>query len=165
MPILLATKTTFSPPTRVLPRQQAATVTVTVTQTVLPSSDASTGTTTALSGGAIAGIVIGSILGLLLILWLLYSCTNLGAPPSYGPDERRWNTNGRGSDVESVYSRSPHRHRHHHHRHSHHHPRAMREVSERRTSVRPVVVVDGSPRRPASAHYHRSRGRSLSARG
>ncbi|KAL2148980.1 hypothetical protein VTH82DRAFT_1666 [Thermothelomyces myriococcoides] len=34
-----------------------------------------------LSGGAIAGIVIGSIAGLLLLIWIIRSCTNLGAPP------------------------------------------------------------------------------------
>jgi len=37
--------------------------------------------TSTLSSGSIAGIVIGSIAGFLLLLWVIRSCLNLGAPP------------------------------------------------------------------------------------
>ncbi|KAM5346427.1 hypothetical protein ACJ41O_009432 [Fusarium nematophilum] len=66
---------TVSPPTLVV-RQDAPTATV----TVVPDGDDGDGGTT-LSGGAIAGIVIGSIVGFLLLLWVIRSCLNLGAPP------------------------------------------------------------------------------------
>ncbi|PHH90142.1 hypothetical protein CDD83_4424 [Cordyceps sp. RAO-2017] len=53
--------------------------TVTVVSTGNGAGGSSSGTD--LSGGAIAGIVIGSIVGLLLLLWIIRSCMNLGAPP------------------------------------------------------------------------------------
>ncbi|CAM1502367.1 Fc.00g043510.m01.CDS01 [Cosmosporella sp. VM-42] len=56
-----------------------------------------------LSGGAIAGIVIGSVIGVLLILWIIRSCFNLGAPPQ---------------DREKFYRDAPPRRRHSHRSHS-----------------------------------------------
>jgi hypothetical protein len=61
--------------TQVLPRQ------ATVTVDSSGSNSSSTSGTTTLSGGAIAGIVIGSIAGFLLLLWIIRSCMNVGAPP------------------------------------------------------------------------------------
>jgi len=46
--------------------------------------------TTGLTGGAIAGIVIGSIFGLLLLLWIIRSCMNPGAPPQEPRRGDRW---------------------------------------------------------------------------
>ncbi|CAK7245872.1 MAG: hypothetical protein STHCBS139747_007477 [Sporothrix thermara] len=73
--------------------RQAPASTVTVVTTTASSSGG-------LSGGAIAGIVIGSIVGFLLLLWIIRSCFNLGAPP----------------DREAWYNDPPPRHRRHHHR-------------------------------------------------
>ncbi|KAK4098450.1 hypothetical protein N658DRAFT_561135 [Parathielavia hyrcaniae] len=84
-------------PTRTLPplllhnRQATTTTTVTPTSTntaVIIVTDGTVDTTdddpddaSTLSGGAIAGIVLGSIAGFLLLVWIIRSCTNLGAPP------------------------------------------------------------------------------------
>lgn len=46
-----------------------------------PNGNPDPTSTTGLTGGAIAGIVIGSIAGFLLLVWIIRSCTNLGAPP------------------------------------------------------------------------------------
>ncbi len=51
------------------------------TVTVSSNSGNNGGESQPLSGGAIAGIVIGSIAGFLLLLWIIRSCGNLGAPP------------------------------------------------------------------------------------
>ncbi|KAK7419167.1 hypothetical protein QQX98_003506 [Neonectria punicea] len=120
----LATST-LNPPVLV-PRQDAPVATV----TVVADSDGGGGTN--LSGGAIAGIVIGTIAGTLLVLWIIRSCFNLGAPPS---DREKW------------YSETPPRRRH-------------RSRSTRRTSSMsvppPVVIRDSrsrSRRRHASPSY------------
>lgn len=126
-----------------------------------------------LSGGAIAGIVIGSIVGLLLLIWILRSCSNLGAPPTDTPpkDGRAWYDGVRGVAVEEPRRpyRETHGHRHHHHhgsrshsRHSHHHHHSphhyrrsaeVREVSQVREV--PVAVVRSSSKR-SSRHESRS---------
>ncbi|GKT98005.1 hypothetical protein FLAG1_00778 [Fusarium langsethiae] len=74
----LSSSTLSQPPTLVS-RQTVETVTVTVTR------DGNNGQT--LSGGAIAGIVIGSVFGILLLLWIIRSCLNLGAPPQ---EREKW---------------------------------------------------------------------------
>lgn len=82
----------------------------TVTAIIKDSDSSSSGGTT-LSGGAIAGIVIGSIAGFLLLLWIVRSCMNLGAPPQ---DRESWY-----HYVEPKHrQRSPSGHHHHHHRRS-----------------------------------------------
>ncbi|KAH6842389.1 hypothetical protein B0I37DRAFT_435791 [Chaetomium sp. MPI-CAGE-AT-0009] len=94
-PLPLSTHTVFQTltttlhPTRTLhPRQSQTTnpdgstitiITGTITAQPLPSWHPTDATT--LSGGAIAGIVLGSIAGFLLLLWIIRSCCNLGAPP------------------------------------------------------------------------------------
>ncbi|KPM40363.1 hypothetical protein AK830_g6208 [Neonectria ditissima] len=116
----LATST-LNPPALV-PRQDAPAATVTV---VVDSDD--DGCSNGLSGGAIAGIVIGTIAGTLLILWIIRSCFNLGAP---------------SSDREKWYSETTPRRRH-------------RSRSTRRTSSMsappPVVIRDSRSR---SRHSH-----------
>lgn len=139
MPAIPTTTIEFAP-TRVLPRQE----TVTVTSQSNESSS--------LGGGAIAGIVVGSIAGLILLIWLIWSCMRLGAPPSRG---------GMGeADYSPDYygSHSPHRH-HHHRRHHRRHPR--REVREYRTTT-PVVVDSGRRRSVSVSSPHRAHTRSRS---
>ncbi|CCC14231.1 unnamed protein product [Sordaria macrospora k-hell] len=79
---------TLSPITR---RQDAPpAATVTVVQAADDDDDDPTDAST-LSGGAIAGIVIGSIAGLLLLIWIIRSCSNLGAPPTDDkPNGKAW---------------------------------------------------------------------------
>ncbi|KAH6896770.1 hypothetical protein B0T10DRAFT_163982 [Thelonectria olida] len=111
-------------------RQNAPTATVTVVANNDNNDDSG------LSGGAIAGIVIGSIVGFLLILWVVRSCFNLGAPPN---DER-----------EKWYRDAPRRPRHHS-RHS-----RSRRRSSSMSAPPPVVIRDArsrSGRRPSSASY------------
>ncbi|PKS13211.1 hypothetical protein jhhlp_000557 [Lomentospora prolificans] len=151
MPVLPPSGT-LSLPSLVLAARQA---TITV-QTTTPPAEKDSG----LNGGAIAGIVIGSVFGIILLIWLLYSCTNLGAPPSRGGV-------GAGSydDSDSDLSYSPRRrrrrhHGHHHHRRHHRHPR--REVRET-SSSRPVIVESRSRSRgtlvPQRVYTGRTRSR------
>ncbi|KAF5601882.1 hypothetical protein FPCIR_2123 [Fusarium pseudocircinatum] len=85
---------TLSPPPTLVARQNTETVTVTAS-----GDDGNSAQT--LSGGAIAGIVIGSIAGFLLLLWVVRSCLNLGAPPQ---EREKW----------YHYKEEPRRHSHHH---------------------------------------------------
>ncbi|KAF4983903.1 hypothetical protein FZEAL_779 [Fusarium zealandicum] len=123
---------TLSPPTLVA-RQDAPTATVTVI------SDGG-GSGTNLSGGAIAGIVIGTVFGTLLLLWVIRSCFNLGAPPQ---EREKW----------YHYTEPRHRHR----------SRSRRRRSS--VSVPPPVVIRNSHSRShrgssPSHHYSDSdRGR------
>ncbi|KAK4168130.1 hypothetical protein QBC43DRAFT_309746 [Cladorrhinum sp. PSN259] len=104
-----------------------------VTRQQRPDFDDSRGDETdKLSGGAIAGIVIGSIAGLLLVIWIIRSCTNLGAPPGreaepgkpwYGGVRDEYPARHVGGHVPRSRSRNSRRnsyqHSHHHHHHSH----------------------------------------------
>lgn len=139
MPAIPSTTIEF-PATRVLPRQETVTVT--------SESDDSD----SLGGGAIAGIVVGSIVGFFLLIWVIWSCMRLGAPPSRG---------GMGEadySPERHGSYSPHQH-HHHRRHHRRHPR--REVREYRTTT-PVVVNNGRRRSVSVSSPHRAHTRSRS---
>jgi hypothetical protein len=117
-------------------RQNAPTATVTVVADNNNGNNNSSG----LSGGAIAGIVIGSIVGFLLILWVVRSCMNLGAPPN---EER-----------EKWYRDAPRRR--HHSRHS-----RSRRRSSSISAPPPVIIRDArsrdgrsrSARRPSSSSY------------
>ncbi|KAK4139771.1 uncharacterized protein C8A04DRAFT_15554 [Dichotomopilus funicola] len=164
-----------SPILPVHPRQ----ATITVTPSPSANSDTSSPTDAkTLSGGAIAGIVIGSIAGFLLLLWIIRSCTNLGAPPGEAVPGRPWYGSVRGEGpVREVYegrrSRSGSRGRrregyrggnyergygHHGHRHHHRHRSGSRQgefvgpvVQE---AVPAVVVRDEARRRSRSQGYY-----------
>ncbi|KAH7133239.1 hypothetical protein B0J13DRAFT_561903 [Dactylonectria estremocensis] len=114
---------TVNPP-QLVQRQDAPTATVTV------FADSGNGTRTGLTGGAIAGIVIGSVVGVLLLIWIIRSCFNLGAPPQ---EREKW-------------YRDPPRHRHR--------SRSTRRRSS--ISVPPPVIIQDSrsrSRRHASPSY------------
>ena len=111
-------------------RQQA---TVTVVQ------ESSSSGSDNLSGGAIAGIVLGSILGTLLLLWIIRSCFNLGAPPD--KERESWYR-----DVESKP--------HHHHHHSSSRHRRSSSVS----APPPVIIRDSTVPRQVYTDTH-GRGR------
>ncbi|KAM0202442.1 hypothetical protein ACHAPI_001634 [Fusarium lateritium] len=123
----LASPTLSLPPTLVA-RQNTETVTVTT------ASDGGNNAQT-LSGGAIAGIVIGSIAGFLLILWIVRSCLNLGAPPQ---EREKW----------YHYKEEQPR------RHSHNHRSRSRRSHRSSISAPPPIVV-----RDSRSRSHR-RGRS-----
>jgi hypothetical protein len=125
----LASPTLSLPPTLVA-RQNTETVTVTATNN--GGNDAQT-----LSGGAIAGIVIGSIAGFLLIIWIIRSCTNLGAPPQ---EREKW----------YHYKEEQPR------RHSHNHRSRSRRSHRSSISAPPPIVVRDS--RSRSHHRGRSPG-------
>ncbi|KAF5022037.1 hypothetical protein F66182_5920 [Fusarium sp. NRRL 66182] len=130
----LSSPTLSQPPTLVA-RQNTETVTVVTTS---DGDDGDGGTT--LSGGAIAGIVIGSILGFLLLLWIVRSCLNLGAPPQ---EREKW----------YHYKEDQPR------RHSRHH--RSRSRRSRRSSISappPIVVRDSTSRSGRSGRRGRSPG-------
>ncbi|KAF7561270.1 hypothetical protein G7046_g2864 [Stylonectria norvegica] len=107
-------------------RQSPATATVTV---VINNDNGNHAQT--LSGGAIAGIIIGSVIGILLLIWIIRSCFNLGAPPQ---EREKWYRD-QGNTK---------RHRH-------------RSRSNRRTSsvnMPPPVVIRAE--RSRSRHHSRS---------
>ncbi|KAK4119582.1 hypothetical protein N657DRAFT_650073 [Parathielavia appendiculata] len=183
---LLQTAATTLHPTRTLPhllynRQTTTTVTPTSTAVVVvtDTNDAPAAASTddlddarTLSGGAIAGIVIGSIAGFLLLVWIIRSCTNLGAPPG---DEavpgRPWYGSVRDEYPPRHAGRGRSRgrsHSHEHHHHHHHGHGASRSRSRRVSVVReavpvqevaPVVVRDGPYRVSREERRVRSRSR------
>ncbi|KAK4182089.1 hypothetical protein QBC35DRAFT_510632 [Podospora australis] len=136
-----------------LPRQSAPDATVTVITTGGNDSNNDDEPTDAktLTGGAIAGIVIGSIAGLLLLIWIIRSCTNLGAPPGREADPGKpWY--GGVKDEYPPRHRSPRRHSSSRHGHHHHHSRSR----ERRVSMGEVV----GPAPPVVYASRTSRSRS-----
>lgn len=139
------------PPT-IIRRQDSEAATV----TVISESDDNDGGDVTLSAGAIAGIVIGSIVGFLILLWLVRSCLNLGAPPRERESWYRY--------VDADEKRPSHGSSHHHH-HRHSRSRSKhRSSSGRRTSSTlpvpsPVVVVDGHHQK----HQHHPRRSSRGA--
>ncbi|KXX80952.1 hypothetical protein MMYC01_203898 [Madurella mycetomatis] len=169
-------------PTKTLPlaqllhiRQSDPTVTIITGDGSATEADNSTTTeATTLTGGAIAGIVIGSIAGLLLLLWIIRSCSNLGAPP--GSEARPgwpWYGGVRDEYPPRHRSGSRSRSRHSYHGHRHHRHRRHGRSRSRRASVvevteAPPVVVRDSRRSRSRGHYgygdrvesrSRSRGR------
>uniref|UniRef100_A0A8H7N1R4 Uncharacterized protein n=1 Tax=Bionectria ochroleuca TaxID=29856 RepID=A0A8H7N1R4_BIOOC len=121
-------------PSRVVARQVVTTVTVVATNDDCVNC-------THLSGGAIAGIVIGSIAGFLLLLWIIRSCFNLGAPPR--EREKAW----------YKWDEEPRHHHHHRHHHRSGSRRRGRSRSYRASSTYsvPAVVINErsrSSRRP-----------------
>ncbi|KAK4033536.1 hypothetical protein C8A01DRAFT_19534 [Parachaetomium inaequale] len=153
-------------PTRTLPhllhqRQSQTTPdgggTVTVTPTTTTDNESSDpDAAKTLSGGAIAGIVIGSIAGFLLLLWIIRSCTNLGAPPGEAVPGRPWYGGVKGESPPPP----PPGHHHHHgrgrspggrsrSRHSRHegysHHRHGRSRSRRASVVEAVPVQEVAP--------------------
>ncbi|KAF4345912.1 hypothetical protein FBEOM_54 [Fusarium beomiforme] len=122
---------TLSQPPTLVARQNTETV------TVAASSDNGNSAQT-LSGGAIAGIVIGSIAGFLLLLWVIRSCLNIGAPPQ---DREKW----------YHYKEEPRRH--------HHRSRSRRSHRSSISAPPPIVVRDSrsrSHRRGRSPGYYGS---------
>jgi hypothetical protein len=131
------TKTVPAGPAGVLFTRQS-----TVTVTAAPAGD-NTSSGSQLSGGAIAGIVVGSIIGFLLLLWIIRSCFNLGAPP--------------GQQRDAWYNDLPRRHSHSL-RYSQHSSRSRSR--RRRSSTRPVVIEEKTTRnlrRPDDVLVHDSR--------
>lgn len=115
--------------TRVLARQAAAHTTSTVPATY--------GTTTnGPDAGTVVGITLGSVAGFILLLWLVYTCINVGNPDAFTDAESTVMSVGTASVGTARRVRK-------HHRHHHHSPRG-RETVEIRTAGpgRPVVVED-----------------------
>ncbi|KAM7204505.1 hypothetical protein V8F20_003621 [Naviculisporaceae sp. PSN 640] len=87
--------------------------------------------------GEVVGIVLGSVAGFIILLWLVYTCINMGNPSSST------------DNVSSVVTRKSRRHRSsHHHHHAHGAARPRSATVEIRTSTRergvPVIVDDMS---------------------
>lgn len=128
-------------PTAVLVATRASLFARQVTTTVTVTADNSDGDgTSTLTGGAIAGIVIGSVVGVLLLIWVIRSCFNLGAPPQ---------------EREGLYHHiEPTRNRHHSRHHSR--PRSYSYTSEVSRPA-PVIVADtgraGSSQRQPTYYY------------
>ncbi|KAK4032448.1 hypothetical protein C8A01DRAFT_50759 [Parachaetomium inaequale] len=90
----LSKKTPSPSPALNLPRQQPPTETATI-----PSYYGSL--TSGPDPGAVAGITLGSVAAFILLLWLVYTCINLGNPNSGSNDTSTVVTEGTGS----VYTR------------------------------------------------------------
>ncbi|KAJ4415480.1 hypothetical protein N0V85_002704 [Neurospora sp. IMI 360204] len=143
---------TFSPITRRQDAPPAATVTVVQADKDNDPDDAQT-----LSGGAIAGIVIGSIAGLLLLIWIFYSCSNLGAPPTDDkPNGKAWYHGVRDEYPPRHVGGARHSRSRSRHSHSRHRGHSTHRSHSRRSSMREVPVVVAQP----TYMYDDRRGRS-----
>jgi hypothetical protein len=184
---LLRTAASTLHPTRTLPyllNRQATTTSPTATVTVLTDTNGSANNDNndpdgakTLTGGAIAGIVIGSIAGFLILVWIIRSCTNLGAPPGdeaepgrpwygsvrdeYPPRhghaaaaERRGRSRGRS------HSREYHHHHGGYHHHHHHGHGGSRSRSRRVSVTEAVPVQEVAPVVVRSSREERRRSRS-----
>ncbi|KAG5983917.1 hypothetical protein E4U55_006700 [Claviceps digitariae] len=123
-PPLRTSHAIVSPAADILARQLPATVTVTAVPVTPPPRPPSDDSSSTLSGGAIAGIVIGSVVGILLLLWIIRSCFDLGAPPQE-----------RESMYHYVKPERQHRHR------SRHRSRPRRYSYASEVSIPPGVVL------------------------
>ncbi|OAQ64449.1 hypothetical protein VFPPC_05719 [Pochonia chlamydosporia 170] len=125
-------------PTSALAATKASLFARQATTTVTVTADSSNGNSTStLSAGAIAGIIIGSVVGILLLIWVVRSCFNLGAPPQ---------------EREALYHDvEPKRHRHHSRHHSR--PRRYSHTSEMSIPA-PVVVADTGRGRSGQRYYY-----------
>ncbi|KAH8912519.1 hypothetical protein BR93DRAFT_933508 [Coniochaeta sp. PMI_546] len=114
--------------TRVVPRQAAAAHT---TSTI----PATYGTPNGPDAGTVVGITLGSVAGFILLLWLIYTCLNVGNPDAFTDAE---------STVMSVGTASVGTRRVRKHNHHRHHRSPRRETVEIRTSGpgRPVIVEE-----------------------
>ncbi|KAK0658699.1 hypothetical protein QBC41DRAFT_331888 [Cercophora samala] len=146
------------------PRQDNNPPTVTVitgTNDNPPPVTADPDEATTLTGGAIAGIVIGSIAGLLLLIWIIRSCTNLGAPPNKpAAPGKPWYGSVRDEypPRHASRSRSRHSHRGHHSR--------TRTVSRERRVGMTEVEGGGGPVLAQPVYVRReSRSRSRGPEG
>ncbi|KAI1083513.1 hypothetical protein F5B20DRAFT_408736 [Whalleya microplaca] len=116
--------------------------------------------------GTVVGIVLGSVAGFVLLLWLIYWCVNMGAPPAV------LETASIGGGSTSVVSRHsaprPHRHRRSHQSRSSQARPPHETVEIRREHAVPIVVPP--PRAPEpdeivveeEHHHHRPRSRTIS---
>ncbi|KAF5122530.1 hypothetical protein E5D57_013012 [Metarhizium anisopliae] len=147
-PFTTSNKLIDTTPTTVLVASRASLLARQVTTTVTVIADSSDGdTTNTLTGGAIAGIVIGSVVGILLLIWVIRSCFNLGAPPQ---------------ERDRLYHHiEPTRHRHHSRHHSR--PRSYPYTSEVSRPASVIVTDTGragsSQRQPTYASSDDRRGR------
>ncbi|EHA54645.1 hypothetical protein MGG_01488 [Pyricularia oryzae 70-15] len=119
-------------PSRILARQQQNPQSVpTVPVQTVPGGYSVTGP----DPGTVVGITLGSVAGFLLILWIIYTCINLGNP---GIAETTSSYGG----TASVVTRKTRGHSHHRHSSRHHSRRRGSRIEVRTTSTsRPARVV------------------------
>ncbi|KAI6382397.1 hypothetical protein MCOR25_000693 [Pyricularia grisea] len=124
-------QTIDDPPSRILARQQNPQSVQTVPVQTVPGGYSVTGP----DPGTVVGITLGSVAGFLLVLWIIYTCINLGNPAiaettsSYG-------------GTASVVTRKTRGHSRHRHSSRHHSHRRGSRIEVRTTSTsRPARVV------------------------
>ena len=148
-----------APPTRLLPRQASTTTAIPALYGSLDSSP---------DPGAVAGITLGAVGGFLLVLFLIYTCINMGNPPETAESSV---TGSVVLEKKTTKRHSHHSHHHHHHDHGH---RRSATVEVRRSRVVPaaviveervsgvaggrIIVEEARPRRSTSRSRSRSSG-------